>query len=70
MRDAIENERKFVERRLTRLHSIGDPHDIFYDDAQSHSSVETKSRAYTEPAPSITGESIGGFSLPAYAHRR
>ena len=66
----MENERKFIERRLTRLHSGGDGQDIYFDDGQSQSSMETKSRAYTEPAHSITGESVGALSLPAFSSRR
>lgn len=53
MREAIENERKFIQRRLTRMHSGGEQHDAFYDDALSQSSVETKSRAQTEPPPTL-----------------
>lgn len=66
VREAVENERKFIERRLTRLHSGGEHNDTYFDDNQSHSSSDTKSRAYTEPAFSTAGESVGGFSLPAY----
>ena len=69
VREAILNERQFIERRLTRLQS--DLDDTYYDDGQSQSSVETKVRALTDPVRSVTGDlSISGVSLPARHGKR
>jgi len=65
LRAAIEDERPYMQRRLTRLQSVNDNDDTYFDDNRSQSSVGGKSRAYSEPAPhSVTDQSIGGFSLP------
>ena len=47
------------------MQSEGDHDQDFDDDNRSQSTIGTKSRAYSEPAP-YTGDasSIGGFSLP------